>query len=59
MNRYPININADDKHYEALKAHQDIYLKGNDACKDSLSSPIGYTVAVEWEYGGPWIHRVI
>ena len=33
MNRKPINVYADDKHY----------LKGNDTHKDSLSSPVGST----------------
>ena len=27
MNWEPININADDEHYEALKVHHDKYLK--------------------------------
>ena len=30
MNRELININADVKYYDALKAHQDKYLMGKD-----------------------------
>ena len=30
MNREPFNINADNRQYEALKVHQDTYIKGND-----------------------------
>ena len=41
MNRKPIDINADDEHYEALKTGQDKYFKGSDAHKDSLYFPIG------------------
>ena len=59
MNRKPININNDDAQYEALKAHQDEYIKDNDTHKDSLSFPIWSTVAVQHEDGGPWVHRVI
>ena len=47
MNREPININADDEHYEALKSCQDKYLKGNDTHKNLLSFPIRSTVAVQ------------
>ena len=50
MNREPININADDEHCEALKACQD---NCNYTFKDSFSFPIGSTVAVQHEDGGP------
>ena len=59
MNREHKNINNDDAQYEALKVHKDKYVKDNDACKDSLSFPIGSTVVVKCEDGGPWIHKVI
>ena len=52
MNREPININNDGVYYEALKAHQNKYIKENDTCKDSLSFPIGPTVAIQCEDGG-------
>ena len=55
----PININADDEDYEALKAHQDKYLKGSDIQNDSLSFPIGSTVVIQGEDGGPWIYCII
>ena len=47
MNREPININVDDKHYEALIAHKDNYIKNSVTHKDSLSFPIGCTVAMQ------------
>ena len=54
MNRELININDDDAHYEALKTIMD-----NDTCKNSLSFPIGSTVSIQYENGGPWMHRII
>ena len=59
INREPININTEGEHYEALKAHQDKYLKGSDTHKDSLSFPIGSTVTLQWEDGGPWMYGLI
>ena len=47
MNREIITINANDENYEALKAHQDKYLKGNDTHKDPLSLPIRSTGAMQ------------
>ena len=52
MNREPIKINNDDAQYEALKAHQHKDVKNNDTHKDSLSFPIGSTIAVQHEDGG-------
>ena len=52
MNRQPININADDECHEALKACLYKYHEGNDTHKDSISFPIGSTVAVQHEDGG-------
>ena len=37
MNGELINIKNDDAQYEALKAHQDKYMKNNDTQKDTLS----------------------
>ena len=59
INREPININSKDAQYEALKAHQSKYIKENDTHKDSLSFPIGSTVTIQHEDGGPQMHRVI
>ena len=56
INREQTNFNADDEHYEDLKTHQDKYIKGNDTYKDSFSFPIGSTLAVQNEDGGPWMH---
>ena len=59
MNREPTNINADDKHHDAIKAYQDKYLKGNDTHKDSLSFPIGSAVTMQHKGGGPCMHGVL
>ena len=59
MNRELININNDDAQYEALKACQDKYVKDSDTHKDSLSFPAMYTVALQCEDWGPWMHGVI
>ena len=41
------------------KTYQDKHVKNNDICKDSLSFPVGSTIAVECDYGGSWTHGVI
>ena len=53
MNKDPMIINNDEHQYEALKAHQDKYIKENDTSKDSLSFPVASTVAMQHEDGGP------
>ena len=53
MNRKPISIKNDDAQYKTLKAYQVKYVKNNDTCKDSLSIPVGFTVAFHHEDGGP------
>ena len=47
INGEHINISINSEPYEAVKPHQDKYLKGNDTCKGLLSFPIGSTVAVQ------------
>ena len=59
INRKVINIDANDENYDALKVCKGKYPKGNDTHKDSLSFPIGSTVAVQHEDGGSWMHRVV
>ena len=46
MNEEPINIKADDEHFEAQKAHLDKYQEGSTTWKDSLYFPIGSRVAL-------------
>ena len=46
----------DGAQYKALKAQQDKYVKNSNTCKDSLSFPMGSTVAVQYKEGGPWTH---
>ena len=53
MSRDPININNNNDQYEAPKAHQDKYVKDSDTYEDSLSFPVGSTVAVQHKCGGP------
>ena len=59
VNRNPINYNADDENYKALKLQQDKYLKNIDTHRDSFSFPIGSTVALQRKDGGLRIHGVI
>ena len=59
MNWEPININNNNAQHEALKAHQDKYVKDDDTCKDVLSFPMGSTVAMQDEDGRPWMHGVL
>ena len=54
----PITLNADSKNIRHQKT-TNIYLKGNDTHKESISFSEWSTVAVQWEYGGPWIYGVI
>ena len=37
----------------------DKYLKNNDTHKHSISFPIGSTVVIQRDDGGPWMHGVI
>ena len=59
INREPINFNADNEHYEALKTYQQKYTNGNDNCEDSFSFPIGSTVAVQCKDDIPWTHGIV
>ena len=59
MNRKPIIINYDDVQYEVLKACHDIYVKNNEAHKDSLSFPIASTVPMQHVMAGSWTHIFI
>ena len=59
MYKEPIKINNDYARYEALKAHQNKYVKNNETCKDPSVFSIGSTVAVQCKDGGPWMHKVI
>ena len=54
----PTNIKNDDAQCEALKSCLVTYIKDNDICKDSLSFPIGSTVAMQHEDEGQWMHGV-
>ena len=57
MNRGPININNDDGQNEALKSHKIKYVKNNDTHTHFFL--IGFTIAMQNEQGGPWVHVVI
>ena len=50
----PIIVNNDDAQYEAIKVCQRKYIKNIDTV-----FAVGSTVAVQWEDGGPWMHRFI
>ena len=59
INRDPINFNAHDEHYKALKRCQEKYIKCSNTHKDSFSFPIESTVAVQCEDGGPWMYNIV
>ena len=59
MNGEPINLNAEKEYYDVLRTWQDKYIKGSDTQKDLFSIPIGCTVAVQHEDGGPWTQGIM
>ena len=50
--REPLNIHNGDAQYEALKQHQNKYVKDNDTVRDST------VFAVQCEDRGLWTHRL-
>ena len=47
VNSKPIHYHTDDENYAALKLQQDKYSNNNDTRRDSISFPIGSTVAIK------------
>ena len=59
MDRKPINIDNDDKHHKNLMHRQCKNDQDNDTSKIFMSIPIGSTVVVQQEDGGPWTYRTV
>ena len=55
INRLPIGCDNDEEHHTALIDRQNKNNKGKDTSKNLVSLPIGSTVAVQREDGGPTI----
>ena len=59
INRLPIGIDNDVKHHKALVDRQCRNDQDKDTSKNLVSLPIGSTLAVQQEDGGPWTHGTI
>ena len=59
IDRKPVSIDNDDEHHIKLIHRQGKNHTNNDASQVFASIPIGSTVAVQWEDGGPWTHGMI
>ena len=59
INGSPVGIDNDQEYYKAIikKANKDDKSKGTP--KMYVSIPIGFTVVVQQEDGGPWTHGMI
>ena len=59
VDRKPVSTDNDDEHHNTLIHRQCKNGTNNDASQVFVSIPIGSTVAVQWEDGGPWTHGTI
>ena len=55
----PISVDNDDEHHKKLTYRQGKNDPNNDTSQVFVSIPIGSTVGVQWEDGGPWTHGTI
>ena len=53
MDRKPVSVDNDDEHHKTLVCRQSKIDMNNGASQVYVSIPIGSTVAVQWEDGGP------
>ena len=54
-----ISIDNDDEHHKNLTQRQGKNDQNKDTSQIFVSIPIGSTVVVQWENGGPWAHGTI
>ena len=54
-----IKYDCDEDHYNALRIHQDKYIKNNDALKESILVHLRSTEATQHRDGGVWTHGTI
>ena len=59
INRSPVGTDNNEEHHKAIIDRQSTNDKSNDASKSFVSFPIGSTVVVQWEDGGPYTHGSI
>ena len=59
IDRKPVSIDSDDKHYKKLTHRQGKNDPNNYTSQVFVSIPIGSTVAVQWKDGGPWTYETI
>ena len=59
IDRRPVSVDNDDKHHTKLMCRQSKNDTNNDASHVFAFIPIGSTVAVQQEDGGPWTHGTI
>ena len=58
-NRPSVSRDNVEEHYEVLIKRQTKDDKSQGTPKNYVSIPIGSTVVVQWEDGGPWTHGTI
>ena len=56
INRPPLGIDKDDKHYQVLVRRLTKDDKNQSIPRNYISIPTGSTIAVQCEDGGPWTH---
>ena len=59
IKRLLMGIDNDDEHHKALIIRQTKNDKDKDTSKNFVSLPVGSTVVVQHEDGGPWTHGII
>ena len=59
IDRKPVSVDNDDEHHIKFMHRQSKNDTNSDASQVFASIPIGSTVAVQWEDGGPWTHGMI
>ena len=59
LSRLLISPNNNDEHYEALVERQTKKDKNHDNPRKYNFIPMGSTVAVQLEDGGPWTHGIV
>ena len=59
INRLLIGIDNDDEHHKAIIKRQTKNDQDKDTSRNFVSLPIGFTVVVQHEDGGPWTYGTI
>ena len=59
ISRLPVGVNNDDEHYEELENRQTKDDKNQGTPSKYVSIPMGCTVVVQHENGGPWTQDIV